>query len=50
MMHVTILSTCIKEPWCRARASYYRLVRPLHAHVNKLGGSGGMLPEENFLN
>ena len=34
----------------RASASYFRLVRPLRARVsvNKLGGLGGMLPQENF--
>ena len=32
----------------RAGANYFRLVLPLHAlSVNKLGGSGGMLPQEN---
>ena len=30
----------------RAGASYFRLVRP--CGVKKLGGSGGMLPQENF--
>ena len=36
----------------RAGANYFRLVRPLHAllSVNKVGGSVGMLPQENFLN
>ena len=34
---------------CRAGASYFRLVRP--SGVNKLGGSGGMLPTQlAFLN
>ena len=32
----------------RARASYFRLVRP--CSVNKLGESRGMLPQENFQN
>ena len=35
----------------RAGASYFRLLWPLRAlSVKKLGGSGGMLPQEKILN
>ena len=38
-----------KHKTLRAGGNNFRLVRPLHAlSVNKLGGSGGMLPQENF--
>ena len=45
-----VCAHCVPWHWLcsdRAGASYFRLVRPL-CTVNKLGGSGGMLPLENF--